>query len=201
MFRRHCRLPPGLQRQLLPPVNVYFMSPEMMLRRVEPCQEWLFLLVFILVFFFLYLQQLKEGSAVAVARESSRNCCVAWWWVCKFTTAWEQCVNHVSEAPCIPALHISSKSNCTSWWWPVRGLQMVLCVPQVASIWGLTCKDFRDFSSLIPQVGSNLSPGILLCPVRQTHSILCLQQPHGPWVHRQAAKPRISEAYFVNNSL
>lgn len=44
----------------------------MMLWRVEPRQEELFLLVFILVFyFFLYLQQLSKGNAVAVARKTT----------------------------------------------------------------------------------------------------------------------------------
>lgn len=91
---------PQVCSQLLPPVNAYFMSPEMMLRRVELCQEELFLLVFIHVSFFFFFCTCGSGrgggNALAVARKSNPNCCVAWWLVCKFTAAWEQCVNHVS---------------------------------------------------------------------------------------------------------
>lgn len=56
---------------------------------------------------------------------------------------------------------------------------MVLVAPKAASIWGLVCKASGDFSSWIPQVGSNPSLGIPLCPVGQTHSILHLAAP--PW--------------------
>ena len=148
-----------------------------MLRRVELCQEELFLLVFILVSFFQYLRWLKGENAVAVARKSSPNCCVVWWPVCKFPSAWEQCVHRVSWAPHTPALHIAAERNCSSLWWSVRGLQTVLSAPKVASIWGLAWKDSGHFSSLFLQVGSHLSLGIPLCAVGQTHGVLCLAAP------------------------
>lgn len=68
MFWRHCWLPPGLQHQLLAPVHVYFMSPEMFRQKVELCQKELLLLVFIPAFFSI-LAASEEGECYSCDKE------------------------------------------------------------------------------------------------------------------------------------
>lgn len=91
--------------------------------------------------FLLYLQCLKKGSTIAVARKSCPKCFVEWWLVCIFTTVREQGVNCVSEASHLPSPHAVSKGNGTSLWWSANGTSAT----KAAFIWGVPCKDPRDF--------------------------------------------------------
>lgn len=148
MFCRHRWLLPGLQHQLLPPVHVYFMSPEMFWQKVELCQKELFLLFFMLAFFSV-LAASEEGECCSCGKEKLPKL------LCRVMTR-----VHIYNCPgavCQLCVLGSLPTNSSHCFWKKLCQSVVACwksadgtlvATKVGFMWALSYKDSWHFFKL-----------------------------------------------------